>query len=39
MTMSDTASRLPMHGALNPGRTAGVTTPGSFALKPDIGAR
>src|SRR3954462_14734516 len=28
---------LPRHGARNPGTGAGVTTPGSFALKPDIG--
>lgn len=28
---------LPMHGAANPGREAGVTTPGSFALAPDVG--
>ncbi len=28
---------LPRHGALNPGGTAGVTTPGSFALKADVG--
>jgi phosphomethylpyrimidine synthase len=28
---------LPHHGAATPGRTAGVTTPGSFALAPDIG--
>jgi phosphomethylpyrimidine synthase len=27
----------PLRGAANPGRTAGVTTPGSFALAPDIG--
>jgi len=27
----------PMHNARNPGNTAGVTTPGSFALAPDIG--
>jgi phosphomethylpyrimidine synthase len=26
-----------MHGAANPGRTPSVTTPGSFALAPDIG--
>ncbi len=26
-----------MHGAHNPGRTKGVTTPGSFALAPDVG--
>ncbi|HMN40212.1 MAG TPA: phosphomethylpyrimidine synthase [Phycisphaerales bacterium] len=29
--------RPPMHGAANPGRTPNVTTPGSFALAPDIG--
>jgi phosphomethylpyrimidine synthase len=29
--------RPPLHGAGNPGRTPGVTTPGSFALAPDIG--
>src|SRR5262245_41690975 len=29
--------RPPIHGAGNPGRTPGVTTPGSFALAPDIG--
>lgn len=28
---------LPLHGASNPGRDANVTTPGSFALAPDIG--
>ncbi len=28
---------LPMHGAANPGITPGVTTPGSFALKHDVG--
>ena len=27
----------PLHGARNPGTTPGVTTPGSFALAPDIG--
>jgi phosphomethylpyrimidine synthase len=27
----------PLRGAANPGRTEGVTTPGSFALEPDIG--
>ncbi len=37
--MSSTIHRfsLPRHGAANPGNTTGVTTPGSFALKPDIG--
>jgi phosphomethylpyrimidine synthase len=29
--------RPPTHGALNPARTPNVTTPGSFALAPDIG--
>jgi phosphomethylpyrimidine synthase len=29
--------RPPLRGAANPGRTPGVTTPGSFALAPDIG--
>ncbi len=29
--------RPPLHGAANPGRTPSVTTPGSFALAPDIG--
>src|SRR6186713_1776819 len=28
---------LPLTGARNPGRTPGVTTPGSFANAPDIG--
>ncbi len=28
---------LPLHGAANPGREASVTTPGSFALAPDVG--
>ncbi len=27
----------PLHGAANPGRTPSVTTPGSFALAPDVG--
>ncbi len=27
----------PIHGARNPGNTPGVTTPGSFALAPDVG--
>jgi phosphomethylpyrimidine synthase len=27
----------PLRGGLNPGRTAGVTTPGSFANAPDVG--
>ncbi len=29
--------RVPMHGARNPGNTPDVTTPGSFALPPDVG--
>jgi len=29
--------RAPIHGARNPGSTLGVTTPGSFALAPDLG--
>ncbi len=28
---------IPVHGARNPGKATGVTTPGSFALAPDIG--
>ncbi len=28
---------LPLHGAFNPGSTVNVTTPGSFALKNDVG--
>ena len=28
---------LPLHGAANPGTTPNVTTPGSFALAPDLG--
>ncbi len=28
---------LPLHGARNPGNDLNVTTPGSFALKPDVG--
>ncbi|MFN0131777.1 MAG: phosphomethylpyrimidine synthase [Phycisphaerales bacterium] len=32
-----TRFRAPTHGAKNPGHAAGVTTPGSFALAPDIG--
>ncbi|MFO0859209.1 MAG: phosphomethylpyrimidine synthase [Phycisphaerales bacterium] len=32
-----TSLRLPTHGALNPAVTPNVTTPGSFALKPDVG--
>ena len=36
---SDPIARLglPLHGALNPAATPNVTTPGSFALKPDVG--
>src|SRR5262245_36813810 len=39
MTTSSPLNRLraPLHGARNPGSAAGVTTPGSFALAPDIG--
>ena len=29
--------RIPLRGGMNPGRQAGVTTPGSFALAPDVG--
>ncbi len=29
--------RVPLMGAMNPGNTAGVTTPGSFANMPDVG--
>ncbi len=29
--------RAPLHGAMNPGNAPGVTTPGSFANKPDLG--
>ncbi|MGQ0626552.1 MAG: thiamine biosynthesis protein ThiC, partial [Phycisphaerales bacterium] len=29
--------RAPLHGALNPAGTPNVTTPGSFALAPDVG--
>lgn len=29
--------RLPLHGARNPGTDRNTTTPGSFALKPDVG--
>jgi phosphomethylpyrimidine synthase len=41
-TMNTSASArgefaLPLHGAANPGATPSVTTPGSFALAPDIG--
>lgn len=35
--MTTFAPRLPLHGAHNPGGTPGVTTPGSFALKADVG--
>ncbi len=37
MTTPMSRLNLPMHGAANPGRSSGVTTPGSFALAPDIG--
>jgi phosphomethylpyrimidine synthase len=39
MTTTSTAHRFapPLHGARNPGNTANVTTPGSFALAPDVG--
>lgn len=39
MTTTSTAHRFapPLHGARNPGNTASVTTPGSFALAPDVG--
>ncbi len=39
MTSSSTVSRFnpPLRGGLNPGRTPGVTTPGSFANAPDVG--
>jgi phosphomethylpyrimidine synthase len=29
--------RIPLRGGMNPGRQTGVTTPGSFALAPDVG--
>ncbi len=32
-----TPHALPLHGALNPGREPTATTPGSFALAPDVG--
>lgn len=35
--MTTPTFRLPTHGALNPAATLNVTTPGSFALKPDVG--
>jgi len=37
--MSTTNARFvpPMHGAMNPGNTPSVTTPGSFALRHDVG--
>ncbi len=35
--MTTTTHALPLHGAFNPGNTKGVTTPGSFALKHDVG--
>lgn len=34
---TDTRVNPPIHGALNPATTPGVTTPGSFALAPDVG--
>ncbi len=39
MTTTSTAHRFapPLHGARNPGNTPNVTTPGSFALAPDVG--
>ena len=39
MERAKTESRFvpPLRGGLNPGRTAGVTTPGSFANAPDVG--
>ena len=36
-SVSSPSNTLPLHGAANPGTTPNVTTPGSFALKPDIG--
>ena len=36
-SVSSPSYTLPLHGAANPGTTPNVTTPGSFALKPDIG--
>ncbi len=36
-THSTTRFPLPIHGALNPALTPNVTTPGSFALAPDVG--
>lgn len=35
--MTTTRFPLPLHGALNPAVTPSVTTPGSFALAPDVG--
>jgi phosphomethylpyrimidine synthase len=35
--MTTPTFRLPTHGALNPAVTPNVTTPGSFALQPDVG--
>ncbi len=35
--MLNSQTLLPLHGAHNPGGTPGVTTPGSFALKADVG--
>ncbi len=37
LTVSPTHLRPPLHGARNPGATPNVTTPGSFALAPDLG--
>ena len=38
MTTTPTARFCPpLHGAHNPGTTPGVTTPGSFALRHDVG--
>ena len=37
MTTSTSRFPLPHHGALNPAATPNVTTPGSFANKPDVG--
>ncbi len=37
MTSQTQLRPLPLHGALSPGVTSGVTTPGSFANAPDIG--
>ena len=37
MTDAEFIAALPMHGAHNPGSSRNLTTPGSFALAPDIG--